>query len=48
MAIGSAVWGAVAERAGNPMALTLAAAGLVLGLLAAVRWPVEDQSLRSQ
>jgi MFS family permease len=48
MAIGSAVWGAVAERAGNPMALTLAAAGLVLGLLAAVRWPVEDQSQKSQ
>jgi hypothetical protein len=33
----------VAERAGDPIALTLAAAGLVIGLLAAVNWPVEDQ-----
>ncbi|MDQ6671234.1 MAG: MFS transporter [Chloroflexota bacterium] len=43
LAIGSAVWGGVAERTGNPIALTLAAAGLALGLGAAVRWPVEDQ-----
>jgi MFS family permease len=43
MAIGSAVWGAVAERSGNPIALTFAAMGLAIGLLAAVRWPVEDQ-----
>lgn len=41
-AIGSALWGAVAERAGDPLALSLAAAGLVAGLVAAVRWPVED------
>ena len=41
-AIGSAIWGAVAERAGDPVALTLAATGLATGLLAAVRWPVED------
>jgi len=41
-AIGSALWGAVAERGGNPLALTLAAAGVALGLLAALRWPVED------
>ena len=41
-AIGSAVWGAVAERAGDPIALTLAAAGLAAGLIAAVRWPVQD------
>src|SRR5262249_61489151 len=41
-AIGSAIWGAVAERVGDPLALTLAAAGLVLGLIAANRWPVED------
>jgi MFS family permease len=41
LAIGSAVWGAVAERAGDPVALTLAATGLATGLLAAVRWPVE-------
>jgi MFS family permease len=44
LALGSALWGAVAERAGNPIALTLAAVGLVAGLSAAVRWPVEDQS----
>ena len=41
-AIGSAIWGAVAERAGDPVALTLAATGLTTGLFAAVRWPVED------
>jgi predicted MFS family arabinose efflux permease len=45
LAVGSALWGAVAERAGNPMALTIAAVGLAVGLLAAVRWPVEDQSV---
>lgn len=45
LAIGSALWGAVAERAGNPLALTFAAVGLAVGLVAAVRWPVEDQSL---
>jgi predicted MFS family arabinose efflux permease len=44
LAIGSALWGAVAERTGNPIALSLAAAGLGVGLFAAVRWPVEDQS----
>jgi MFS family permease len=32
MAIGSAVWGAVAEHAGTPLALVLAAVGLVGGL----------------
>jgi MFS family permease len=41
-AIGSAVWGSVAERLGDPAALTLAAGGVALGLVAAVRWPVED------
>jgi len=44
LAVGSALWGAVAERAGNPLALTIAATGLAIGLAAAVRWPVEDQS----
>ncbi len=43
LAIGSAIWGAVAERTGDPLALTLAAAGLVVGLVAALRWPVEDE-----
>jgi MFS family permease len=42
-AIGSPIWGSVAERAGNPIALTLAALGVLAGLIAAVRWPVEDQ-----
>jgi len=42
LAIGSAIWGAVAEHAGDPMALALAAAGLVIGLPAALRWPVAD------
>jgi MFS family permease len=41
-AIGSAVWGVVAEHAGDAAALTLAAGGLAAGLVAAVRWPVED------
>jgi MFS family permease len=41
LAVGSAIWGSVAERAGDPIALTLAAGGLALGLLAAFRWPVE-------
>jgi MFS family permease len=42
LAIGSAIWGVVAERAGEPIALTLASAGLAVGLVAAVRWPIED------
>jgi MFS family permease len=41
-AIGSAVWGSVAERAGDPAALTLAATGLAAGLVAALRWPVQE------
>jgi predicted MFS family arabinose efflux permease len=41
-AIGSAVWGAVAERAGEPVALTVAAIGLMVALVPAVRWPVTD------
>jgi predicted MFS family arabinose efflux permease len=44
LAIGSAIWGAVAERAGDSIALTLASAGLAIGLIAAVRWPVEDHT----
>jgi predicted MFS family arabinose efflux permease len=42
-AIGSPIWGGVADRVGNPVALTLAAAGVLLSLVAALRWPVEDQ-----
>jgi predicted MFS family arabinose efflux permease len=44
LAVGSAIWGAVAERAGDSIALTLAASGLVAGLLVAIRWPVEDDT----
>jgi MFS family permease len=42
-AIGSAIWGSVAERTGNPIALTLAATGVACSLLAGLRWPIEDQ-----
>jgi MFS family permease len=41
-AIGSTIWGSVADRAGNPLALTVAAAAVAAGVLAALRWPVED------
>ncbi|MBV9405826.1 MAG: MFS transporter, partial [Acidobacteriaceae bacterium] len=40
MAIGSAVWGAVAERWSTPAALTVAAAGLLAGLPLARRYRV--------
>jgi predicted MFS family arabinose efflux permease len=46
-AIGSAIWGSVADNAGDSVALTLAAAGLALGLLAAVRWPVIEPPIGS-
>jgi MFS family permease len=42
LAIGSAVWGAIAEQAGDPVALTVAAAGTGTGILVALRWPVLD------
>jgi predicted MFS family arabinose efflux permease len=41
-AIGSAVWGALADRLGDPITLTLVAAGTSAGLLAALRWVVLD------
>lgn len=44
LAIGSAVWGAVAQAVGDPIALTCAAAAMGIGILAAVRWPVEDHA----
>ncbi len=46
LAVGSAIWGAVAERAGDPLALSLAAAGLVPGLMVALRWPVAETAER--
>lgn len=41
-AVGSLLWGAVAQRAGVRPALTAAAASLVLAALAHVRWPLHD------
>ena len=38
MAAGSALWGAMAARTGIPIALLVAGAGLILGLLAATRY----------
>jgi MFS family permease len=43
-AIGSTIWGSVADRVGNPLALTVAAGAVAAGVLAALRWPVEDAS----
>jgi predicted MFS family arabinose efflux permease len=44
LAVGSALWGTVAQRAGDPAALTGAAVGMAIGTLAAVRWPVKDEN----
>jgi MFS family permease len=44
LAIGSALWGTVAQAVGDPIALTGAALGMALGILAALRWPVEDHA----
>ena len=41
-AIGSALWGALSDRVGDPITLTLAAVGTSAGLLAAMRWVVQD------
>jgi MFS family permease len=41
-AIGAALWGAISDQVGDPLALTLAGVGTSLGLLAAVRWVVQD------
>jgi MFS family permease len=43
-AVGAALWGTIAQRAGDPAALTLAAGGMALGILAARRWPVEPRA----
>ena len=42
LAVGSAVWGGVADRLGDAVALTLAIAGLGLGLLVVRRWPLRE------
>jgi MFS family permease len=41
-AIGSAVWGAISDQVGDPITLTIAAIGTSLGVLAAIRWVVQD------
>lgn len=38
LGLGSALWGALAERMGTPTALTLSGAALVVGLAAIPRW----------
>lgn len=45
MAAGSALWGAVAARFGLPAAFLLAAVGMVLGLMAAVRYRLPAQEM---
>jgi MFS family permease len=42
LGLGSAAWGVIAEHVGTPRALALSAAGLLLGLVAARRWPLSD------
>jgi MFS family permease len=44
LALGSALWGTIASLAGNQVALTVAACGMAAGLVAAVRWPIEDHT----
>lgn len=41
-AIGSLVWGLVAARLGDPLALLLAAVGAILGLAVGLRWHLAD------
>ncbi len=41
-AIGSLLWGVVAARLGDPLAMLLAAFGAVLGLAAGLRWHLAD------
>ncbi len=52
MSIGSGLWGAIADRAGIPSALTYAAAGLVMGLALvpfhSLRVPVRDVTMAAQ
>src|SRR6266567_645903 len=41
-AIGSLLWGTVAARLGDPLAISLAVLGAVVGLAARLRWPLAD------
>jgi MFS family permease len=42
LAIGSALWGLIAQHQGDQVALTLAAMGMLAGGLVAIRWPVDE------
>jgi MFS family permease len=42
LAVGSAVWGAVADQFGDAPALTIATAGLGVGMLIVRRWPLRE------
>jgi MFS family permease len=41
MAAGSVLWGAIAQRSGIPMALLASGIVVILGLLAAIRYPID-------
>lgn len=44
MALSSVMWGAIAEREGDSIALLCASIGLVLGVVAAAGWPLTDEA----
>ena len=44
LAIGSALWGTIAQSAGDSASLTVAAVSTAISTLAALRWPVQDHS----
>jgi predicted MFS family arabinose efflux permease len=48
IAIGSSIWGAVAERTGTRGALSLAGAVLIGGLALTLRWPLIRESVREE
>jgi quinol monooxygenase YgiN len=46
LAVGSALWGAVADQLGDASALSIATGGLALGLLIVQRWPIRELAER--
>jgi hypothetical protein len=44
-AVGAAIWGTLAARTDTSVSLTVVAAGLALGLLAARRWPLRTSAI---
>jgi Transmembrane secretion effector len=46
MAIGSALWGALASRVGIPTAFLWSAVALVVGLVSVRRYPLTSQELQ--